>query len=258
LQKDLLQTLGDSCCIYNSPGEGGSFFTGLTMVVPVKDHDRLAKSNDELVKRVRDATAVGPNRQPRFGLTDVAFAKHRIVCLKYLGDGMPLVLSWCITDKYLILALSPQNIRAFLSRDPAAQTLADLPAVAQKLKAASPVLLTYQDTRELLKSGYPFLQLFAATECAQMQRDGIDLDASLLPSLPSLTRHAEAGLGELSRERDGLVYVSRQSMPVDMTLSGLLPVWNSLFVFSSEEPATQPSMFGNQSQIFSFSLGLAR
>ena len=59
-------------------------------------------------------------------------------------------------------------------------------------------------------------------------------------------------------KRDGLAYVNRQSMPVDMTLSGLLPAWNSLFVFSSEEPAAQPSMFGEQSQIFSFSLGLVR
>jgi len=50
LQEDFLQTLGDSWCIYNSPGEGGLIITGLTVVVPLKDHDRLLKTNDIFVR----------------------------------------------------------------------------------------------------------------------------------------------------------------------------------------------------------------
>src|SRR5205085_218985 len=52
LDQDLLQTLGDSWCVYNSPGEGGLFITGLTVIVPVKDHDRLVKTNGRLILRI--------------------------------------------------------------------------------------------------------------------------------------------------------------------------------------------------------------
>jgi hypothetical protein len=144
-------------------------------------------------------------------------------------------LCWCVADKQLILSLSPQNIRAILSRDAAAESLADLPIVAKKLKTGSPLLITYQDTVGTLKITYPILQLFANMAFGEMQQQGLDLDGSVLPSLASILRHVEPGVGTLSREKDGLVFTSQQSMPVDVTLSGLLPAWSGLMFFSLRE-----------------------
>jgi hypothetical protein len=229
LQEDFLQTLGDSWCIYNSPGEGGLLITGLTIVVPVKDHDRLVKTNEQLVQLARKNMPKPDDRVPSFArrgvsINDTTFHKQKIFYLNSFGATMPFVLSWCVTDKQLILSLSPQNIRAFLSRDPAAGSLADVPAVAEKLKSAGPLLLTYQDTASMMKITYPILQIFATMGFSEMQREGLDLDGAILPSLASLVRHIEPGMSTLSREKDGLVYTSRQSMPVDPTMSGMLPL----------------------------------
>jgi len=235
LQEDLFQTLGDSWCIYNSPGEGGLLITGLTIVVPVKDHDRLVKTNEQLVQLARKNMPKPDDTVPSFArrgasINDTTFQKQKIFYLNSFGEGMPFVLSWCVTDKQLILSLSPQNIRAFLSRDPAGGSLADLPAVAEKLKSASPLLLTYQDSASMMKITYPVLQMIATMGFGEMQREGLDLDGAMLPSLSSLVRHIEPGISTLSREKDGLVYTSRQSMPVDVTMSGMLPLWFGFLV----------------------------
>jgi hypothetical protein len=240
LQEDLFETLGDSWCIYNSPGEGGLLITGLTIVVPVKDHDRLVKTNEQIVQLVRkNAPPEESPRQNRFArrrgatINDTTFQKQKIFYLTVFGGEMPFVPAWCITDKQLIISLSPQNVRAFLSRDAAAGSLADLPAVAEKLRAAKPLLLTYQDSAGMLKIIYPVLQIYATVAFSELQREGIDLDGAVLPSLASLLRHVEPGVSTLSREKDGLLYVSRQSMPVDLTLSGLMiPVGASVMFFS--------------------------
>jgi len=242
LQEDLFQTLGDSWCIYNSPGEGGLLITGLTVVVPVKDHDRLAKTNEQLVDFIRKnfAQSAGVQTSPfarrmSSSLGDTTFQKQKIFYLNLFGGEMPFVFSWCVTDKQLIFSFSPQNIRALLSRDATAGSLADLPDVAAKIKADSPLLFTYQDTAGMLKITYPMLQMFASMGLAQMRREGVDLDGAILPSLASLIRHIEPGMSTLSREKDGLVYVSRQSMPVDLTLSGLLPAWGGMMFMSVRE-----------------------
>ena len=234
LQEDLLDTLGDSVCVYNSPGEGGLIFTGLTVVVPVKNRARLAKSNEQLVQAVNQALAGQPRNLFGGGptLNHTIFRKQKFFCLAASGEGMPFDLCWCVADKELILSLSPQNIRAMISRDAAAESLADLPIVAAKLKTGSPLLISYQDTAGTLKITYPMVQMFANMAFGQMQREGLDLDGSVLPSLASILRHAEPGISTLSREKDGLVFASQQSMPIDTTLSGLLPAWSGMMFFS--------------------------
>ena len=65
LQEDLLQTLGDSSCVYNSPGEGGLLITGLTVVVPLKDHDRLVATNVKLASAIQSMNHSGTAGSPR-------------------------------------------------------------------------------------------------------------------------------------------------------------------------------------------------
>ena len=42
LRRELPKALGDNCCIYSSPGEGGLVLLGLTAVVPIRDREALA------------------------------------------------------------------------------------------------------------------------------------------------------------------------------------------------------------------------
>ncbi len=215
-KEDIFDALGDSWCLYNSPGEGGLLVTGLTFVVPVKDANRLRKANERIVQFAGDrGLTAGPFVKP------TTFRGQKIFILNSLGDPFfpfPFSIAWCVSDTHLIISLTPQNIRAFLSRDPKASSLADVPGVAEKLKSDKPVLLTYHDTAAVLKVVYPVLQMFAGSMSTSLQQEGLDVDASLLPSLSSIVRHVEPGVGTLTVESDGLVYVNRQSLPVGMTV----------------------------------------
>ncbi|HEV3416735.1 MAG TPA: hypothetical protein VG056_07990 [Pirellulales bacterium] len=235
-KEDLLETLGDSWCLYNSPGEGGLLFTGLTLVVPLKDHDHLVKTIDQLVELAQAASAASDVQ-----IKTTIFGQRRIFFLNPSTNFMPVAPAWCVSDTHLIVSLSPQNIRAFLARDASAGTLADLPVVAAKLKSGRPVLITYQDTAGTLKITYPILQIFATFAAAELQQEGLEIDAALLPSLASIIRHVEPGTGVLTREKDGLVYVSRQSLPVGAMLPGLtaLTGFSMLSVFDVQAEGVQ-------------------
>ena len=63
------------------------------------------------------------------------------------------------------------------------------------------------------------LQMVAAAGFKAWQQEGLlDLDWCA-PLLGSLIRHVDPAISTLSREEDGLVFVSRQSLPIDVTLS---------------------------------------
>jgi hypothetical protein len=250
-KEDIFDALGDSWCLYNSPGEGGLLITGLTLVVPVKDAGRLRKATDRLVQLAGDSgLTAGPFVKP------TTFRRQKIFVLNSLGFPLPLPfsLAWCVSDTHLIVSLTPQNIRAFLSRDPKASSLADVPAVAEKLKSDQPVLLTYHDTAAVLKVVYPVLQMFAGSMAMSLQQEGLDVDASLLPSLASILRHVEPGVGTLTVESDGLTYVTRQSLPIGVTLPAVgLWLGSSLAMGPAVFPTSelQPVRFQNIDGIIS-------
>ena len=202
IQEDFLQTLGDAWCVYNSPGDGGLLLTGLTAVVPVKDHDRLVKSNDSLLKVVRSSNdvSVSPG-QPSFTIGEATFQKQKIYWLKPTEGPTPFEIAWCITDSQFIVSLSPQNVRAMLARGSAAGSLSDVPEVSAVLSGDKPALLAYQDTPSMLKLTYPLVQIFTTVGFTAMEQEGIDLDAALLPSLPSILRHTSPATATLSRKR---------------------------------------------------------
>ena len=153
IKQDLLDALGDSWCVYNSPSEGGLLITGLTIIVPVKDRDRLAKTNDRLVELAGNAAPGTP------AIKETKFHGQRIFFVDPVGNELLPAPAWSVTDTHLILSLSPQNVRAVLSRDASAGSIADLPVVAERLKSGDAVLLTYQDTAGTMKIIYPVLQI---------------------------------------------------------------------------------------------------
>jgi hypothetical protein len=226
-QEDLLQTLGDTWCIYNSPSEGGLVITGLTLVVPVKDHDRLVHTNDTLISTAGGSDSPGSGTSVSVSLSK--FQKQTVYSLHWFTEAVWFVPSWCITDKQLILSLSPQNVRAFLSRDRAAGSLADLPPVAAKLKSGDTLMLSYQDTAATLKITYPVIQLFSNVFLSQMLGEGLDIDPSMLPSLASLVRHTMPTIATLSRAKDGYLYESHATLPFDVSVTGWLAASVGMF-----------------------------
>jgi hypothetical protein len=131
-----------------------------------------------------------------------------------IDDDVPVAPACCITDDAAILALYPQTIRAYLSRGDDFRSLGEQPAVAKALTTGKgPTLLAYQDTPRLLELAYPFVQIGARIATAELQREGLDVDETLLPSLQALRRHLRPGMTSVVSTEDGLEVVSRHSVP---------------------------------------------
>ncbi|MFH1264706.1 MAG: hypothetical protein ABIK89_03220, partial [Planctomycetota bacterium] len=98
LRRDLLGPLGDTWCIYNSPGEGGLVITGLTAVIQVEDRRQLAETQARFLARAREKLG-NRGRGPR--IDSFQFAGHEVFVFNARDDDFFLAPSWCLTDDAL-------------------------------------------------------------------------------------------------------------------------------------------------------------
>ncbi|MGO9108939.1 MAG: hypothetical protein ACLP9L_06865, partial [Thermoguttaceae bacterium] len=243
-RQDIFASLGDHWSFYNSPREGGLVLTGLTGVVPITDRKQFSRSY-EVFKRLATQNLPVDDGSPsdgqrirrfRFAGSDVHYAN--------LGE-IGLAPAWWAGDKQLVIALAPQNIKAYLSRGNVSRSLADLPEVAAELSGRDPLLaIGYLDAPRLFESIYPLLMIAAP---AYLGANGLSegrRDISVIPSLPAVCRHLRPGVATLRRTRVGLELVSRGSLP-GFGLAGpvMYLVWDSEWlnlVFGESENNAPP------------------
>lgn len=206
IRDNLIRSLGDVWCIYNSPGEGGLVFTGLTAVVQVKDAKRFGREHDLLLKIFQDAAeGQSPFAQVQFAGREIHFVS--------LGREVPFAPAWCLTDKELIVAPFPQNIKAYLSRDAKARSLATVPEVAAAFEGGGPLLLAYCDTPKLFELLYPFVPMIGQPASAELRRAGLDVNVAILPSARAIGPHLRPGVTAVRRTKAGIELVEHQSLP---------------------------------------------
>ncbi|MBN1852584.1 MAG: DUF1559 domain-containing protein [Pirellulales bacterium] len=225
LSQDIFESLGDVWRVYNSPTEGGLVVTGLTAVVNLRDHDRLVAANGKLVMSALFGGAaqqvIGRGRgQPVLQISQFKFGEHTIFFLK--SAGIPFAPAWCITEQEFVLALFPQNIKAYLSRTDAASSLIDVPAAAGLFASEkAPLAVAYCNTPELFKMAYPIVQIITQFALGQFQRSGMNIDISILPSAPTIGRHLQPTVISIQRTKAGVVIETRQTLPVGAGVGGL-------------------------------------
>jgi hypothetical protein len=219
LVDDVLRPLGHTWYLFDSPGQSG-MFTGLTLVVSLKDARTATETQDKLLHLVEAAREQQPD--PRRGphVAKFSFARHTIHVLDLGGRDVPLAPAWCLTDKHLIVALYPEAIKAFLSRGKRFQPLTRDPEVNAALGGGrKPLAVVYTDTRRLFDLGYPFLTVFSEIAARELRREGIEVPPGLLPSARSIRRHLRPTVTTARRTPAGLEIVSRQTLPGSMSLS---------------------------------------
>jgi hypothetical protein len=223
VRDDLLKSLGDVWCVYHSSAEGG-LLGGFTAVVSVRDHDRLQKVRDRFFAMAQAMQ----ERQPRgqgLQVRRVTFAGEQIDFLSQIEEGMPFAPAWCVTEKELIVGMFPQNIKAYLSRGAEFESIAAVPEVASVFQSGpAPFKLAYADTPALFEMAYPFVQIFAQFLVKELQREGIDVDISLLPSGQTIRRHLRPSVISVARTPAGIEATCRQTLPGAGTALALLAV----------------------------------
>ena len=127
---------------------------------------------------------------------------------------MPIAPAWCLTDKELIVAPFPQNVKAYLLRKANARSLATVPEVAAAFKEGDePLILAYCDTPKLFELIYPFVPMIAQTASAELRRAGFDVDVSVLPSARAIGPHLRPGVATVRRTKTGIELTERKTLP---------------------------------------------
>jgi hypothetical protein len=256
LRDDVLAALGDSWTVYY---EGHLGMTGLTAVAQVRDRERLAAVQEKFIAMIsgeasppsadktpeqieadEEAMAFeqdgffGREREPR--VEKFQFAGQQ-VCVYDSGQMFFFFSpSWCLTEEELVVALFPQNIKAYLSRDTQFKSLATEPRVAKMFSPGQgPIALSYYDTREVFDMVYSSLLFYIQLGKYAMSEAGIDLKMSILPSPQSIRKHLLPGTMQIRRTEAGIEMTSRQSLPGG-NLVMTLPLGAGLATWTWVEP----------------------
>ncbi len=230
LRHGVLKSFGDTWCVYGSPSEGNFFVTGITAVVPLRDwagmnvaYGRLmgfAKqwrpSSEETVvpPGTRQTTEPNPIESYRFMDNDI-YCFRSGVSLGLIG-ATP---AWCMTKRELVLALSPQNVKACLSQDSRHESLDRRSEVARLFSQGQengPSMIVYGDASHAFEMFYPLFSMYGGMFVASsLSDDPEDIQSSfLMPSCLSIHRHLGPTVATLRRTKDGVEFVSRGTIPL--------------------------------------------
>ena len=254
---ELAASLDDSWRLYTSPGEGSSIFNGMTGVVHVKDAARLTKLFDKLAARkpakkavAKTAAKASKSDEPKsetWAVRKTRFADHDVYYMVRAQGESAGVLTWCLVKDELVCSLSPQNVKAYLLRQPGG-SLADEPAVTDALRdKQSPTMMVYEDSREMFRLTYPFMQGWAMVMASQNSLPSDGIDPMLLPAAPTIAKYLRPAVSTLSVVPKGVQLTMHQSLPngnlgatLYCVLCSLLPANGENFTAASPIPMAVP------------------
>lgn len=220
IKDDLIDSLGDTISVYNSPSEGGLVFTGLTGVVKLKDNKKAQKVVDQLAKMLNQELN-GNNNPNRFRPRKYEFKKfdfmgETIHFINPIGDDWVVAPAWSITKDRFVIAPFPQMIKAHIARKATnGASLAEQPKVKTILAASqAPITISYVDMKTVFPKVYAAMHPLMTMGLAELQSEGFKVDMSALPSASAFTKHLDKSTGFSSRTKQGIYIENRGRLPI--------------------------------------------
>lgn len=241
LENDLIGSLGESWSVYQSPSEGGRLFTNWTAVVDIRNAAALRVVSNTIVDRVNKfeemRTAQG-GRMRMVGLRKLKVGRQTVHFMNAIGEDLPVAPAWCVTDEHLIISLFPQGVAAFLNRKPSIKTLASLPHVQHAIqKDRPPIGLVHIDSVTVCRTVYPLVLLGANMLFSELQREGVDINISVMPDGETIARHLQPAIMTVTSLDDGIEIFSTRTLPVSLGAgTSILP---SLFLVRTSRSHTR-------------------
>jgi hypothetical protein len=205
VEEDLLKGLGDTWSLYNSSHEGGLLFTGLCATVKVRDRAKVAKVIDQSLKLLK-AAATGDRDRPAFSVRTTEVGSKTISYVQVAAPS-PVAPAWCLADDTLIVALSPTMVRAHLTRDSGAKTLADVAMIGEKLASRDVMSLSYSNPQVTLGVLYSYAQYLATAGAGAIEQyTDIKVDIAKFPSFMSIMRHLQPTVSLTRATKAGVLF----------------------------------------------------
>jgi hypothetical protein len=218
--RENLAAFGDVWSLYNSPGDGGSLFTGLCATVSVRDRAKIETLLEQVLSLA--AAAARQDKDTEFTVQKIAVGERTISFVQFGGAPIPVAPAWCLTEDRLIVAASPQMVRAHLARPADAESLADVPEVARHLSAGDVTALSYADGRGTAAFLYSYAQYLATMGAGALEKEtGIRAEIAKFPSFAAIERHLKPSIAVARR---GKTTVSLESYSVGPALGPAAPL----------------------------------
>jgi hypothetical protein len=218
LRQDVLGALGDAWAVYLPSGDLMTSWLNAGAAIQVKDAEAVEKCVDKLVDLANAELA----RQGNHAKIARSEEDGRTIFTVQTAEPIPVTPSWCVGEKWIAFGLNPQTVRSTLERE-AEDSLAENPAAAEAL-SAGPASLAYQDTPQLVRSIYPWIQIGVQMGVGELRKQGIEVDASAMPSLEAIVKHLRPGVSTLRETGDGFLFESHGSVPGNGNAAAAAPI----------------------------------
>jgi Protein of unknown function (DUF1559) len=245
---EILKPLGDNFTIYAKSAGFGT--PNMTAVLQLKDPKQAAITFSKLMDIVQTQFAMAVKNSPiPVKLEKTTIAGKEAYAISAQQPGMPGgQVCWCLTDKELIIAMSPQSIESYLSPAAEFKSLAQSPDIAKLFAGeGGPTSLFYWNTQQTYNEIYPMLPVVAA----MLQQQGIKLDLSKLPPQKAIGPHLTPLITSVRRTKSGIEITERTPLPglgftqmAPMIFANLMPAMSG-----SREAAQRAASINNMKQI---------
>lgn len=220
LVDDLIEPFGDTWVAYDMPAAGGLWFTGITAVAKVDNPDRLQEGLRGLVRALADEA----NAKDSVTLVEQRYRGQKITFVNVAGVPMPFAPAWAQVEERWVFGLFPQMVRVGIDQLLDKKTsLLDNPDFqrARKLLPQNASGIQYSDTQAGMRTLYSFALPIAQLLLAMGQGEGLTLDASILPSLPTINRHMFGHVAGMAVSDQGYLVRQHGPLPAPIASAGV-------------------------------------